>query len=538
MLLAATASLLLTNATIYVEPGKPPIKGAILIENGRIAAVGARAPKSAANDGPRVVDLHGATVYPGWTDAHGHLLHLGREKEHIDVRGMSKAEALAAVAANAKTVEKGSWIVGRGWDQNLWDGKSFPTADDLSSAALENPVVLTRVDGHALWANRLALERAGLDPTKPAPPDPAGGRIERDGSGRPSGVLVDNAMAILQKAVPPPTPEELRRSFSIAFEVCAKLGLTGVGDASGYGSTEIDILRALAREGRMPIRVYATVGAERPELDDFLKGRGIEEGRLTVRAVKMYADGALGSRGAALLAPYADDPGNSGLLLTAPEKLEAIAEKCFRAGWQPWAHAIGDRGNRVMLEAYEKALAKVKTTDPRPRIEHAQVIALEDIPRFAKDGVIASVQPTHATSDMPWAEARVGPQRIKGAYAWRRLLDLTARLAGGSDFPVESEDPRLGLYAAVTRQDVSGKPRGGWRPEEKLTRAEALRLFTADNAYAEFAEGRRGKIAKGYDADLTVLERDVVSPAVPAPDIPKTRVVLTVVGGEIVYQGK
>lgn len=538
MLLAATASLLLTNATIHTEAGKPPVRGEILIEEGRIAAV--RTEKAAGREAPkgvRVVDLHGATVYPGWVDAHGHLLHLGREKENVDVRGKSKAEALAMVAARVKKAAKGAWIVGRGWDQNLWEGKAFPTADELSSVSPDNPVVLTRVDGHARWANRLALAKAGLDPTRPAPPDPSGGRIERDAAGRPSGVLVDNAIDLVEWVVPPPTSQDLRRYFLTATTACVKVGLTGVGDASGYGKKEIDVLRALASEGRLPIRVYATVGANKPELEDFLKGPRIEDRHLVVRAVKMYADGALGSRGAALLAPYADDPKNTGLFLTPPDKMNEIAEKCFRAGWQLWTHAIGDRGNRLALEAYEAAFAKAKPADARPRIEHAQVIALEDIFRFARDGVIASIQPTHATSDMPWAEARLGAERVKGAYAWRRLLDAKVRLSGGSDFPIESEDPRLGFYAAVTRQDPDGKPAGGWRPEERLTRDEALRLFTSDNAYAEFAESRRGKIAKGFDADLTILERDVVSLSLPVSEIAGTAVVMAIVGGEIVYSG-
>ena len=252
----------------------------------------------------------------------------------------------------------------------------------------------------------------------------------------------------------------------------------------------------------------------------------------------MYADGALGSRGAALLADYSDDPGNRGLLVTPPGKMEEIALACARAGWQLWTHAIGDRGNRLVLDAYEKAFAVAKPKDPRFRIEHAQVVALDDIPRFAKLGVIASMQPTHATSDMVWAEARVGPERIRGAYAWRRFLAAGVRLAGGSDFPVERESPLLGVYAAVTRQDLEGKPPGGWYPDQRLTRREALRLFTEDAAYAEFAESRRGRIAAGFDADLTVLDRDIVSDALSAAEIPKAKILATVVGGEVVFRGR
>jgi predicted amidohydrolase YtcJ len=309
-----------------------------------------------------------------------------------------------------------------------------------------------------------------------------------------------------------------------------------MGDASGYDRKEIDVLRSMARDGSLPIRIYATVGAESKDLQAFLSGGPIEEGRLTVRAVKMYADGALGSRGAALLADYSDDPGNRGLLVTPAAKMDEIALECLRAGWQLWTHAIGDRANRLALDAYEKALDKVKPKDARLRIEHAQVLAPEDLGRFAKLGVIASVQPTHATSDMGWAEARLGPVRIRGAYAWRSLLDAGARLAGGSDFPVEQDSPLLGIYAAVTRQDLAGRPTGGWYPTQRLTRREALELFTGNAAYAAFAERRRGRIAPGFDADLTVLDRDVVSDALPPAEIPKAKVLLTVVGGEVVYR--
>ena len=260
------------------------------------------------------------------------------------------------------------------------------------------------------------------------------------------------------------------------------------------------------------------------------------EGRLTIRALKIVADGALGSRGAALLADYADAPGNRGLDVTAPEEVERLAAKALRGGFQVWTHAIGDRANRITLDAYQKALGAAHPTDPRPRIEHVQILAPGDAERLAKLGVIASMQPTHATSDWPWVETRIGKERAKGSYAWRTLLQKGARLAGGSDFPVESEEPLLGIYAAVTRRETTGKPQGGWRMGEALTKPEALRLFTADNAYAEFAEKRRGRIAPGFDADFTVLDRDVFSAATPATEILEARIVMTVVGGEIAYR--
>jgi predicted amidohydrolase YtcJ/acetyl esterase/lipase len=521
---------LYTGATVYPAWDAAPAKAAILVEGGGVRFVGDEREARALAPSARLVDLTGAVAVPGLTDAHGHLRGLGTLRRALDVRGLAKEEILARVKARAAVAPDGEWIHGRGWDQNRWPGKAFPTSSELSAVSPRHPVVLGRVDGHALWVNDAALLAAHVTAKTQ---DPAGGRIERLKDGSPSGVFVDNAQSLISKAIPEPTPDDVRRDFLAALEACARAGLTGVGEASGSDAADIGILESLAAEKKMPIRVYATVGPR--YLDAAIAKGPIHEGRLTVRALKIVADGALGSRGAALLADYSDAPGNRGLDVTAPAETERLAEEALRGGFQVWTHAIGDRANHVTLDAYEKALAAVHPADPRPRIEHVQILAPGDAERLAKLGVIASIQPTHATSDMPWAEARVGPERIKGAYAWRLLLKSGARLAGGSDFAVESENPLLGIYAAVTRQDLEGHPPGGWRKEEALTRAEALRLFTADNAYAEFAEARRGRIAPTYDADLTVLDRDVFSETTPASEIPKARVVMTVVGGEIVY---
>ena len=527
------APLLLTGATVYASSSEAPKTAAILAVDGKIAFVGDEAEARKKAPDANVVDLKGAVVYPGFVDAHAHLKGLGLSRETLDLRGKQKEEILKLVREAAGKSAPGAWIRGRSWDQNLWPSKKFPTSAELTEAAPRNPVVLTRVDGHALWVNDAVLRRARITPRTA---DPDGGKIERDASGRPTGVFVDAAMDLVVKVIPEPSAAELRRLFAAGGKACAAAGLTGMGDASGYDRKEIDVLRAMAREGALPIRVYATVGAGSKDLPAFLAGGPIQEGRVTVRAVKILADGALGSRGAALLADYSDDPGNRGLLVTPAAKMDEVAIAGVKAGWQLWTHAIGDRGNRLALDAYEKALEAVKPKDARLRIEHAQVLAPEEFPRFAKLGVIASVQPTHATSDMPWAEARVGPVRIRGAYAWRSLVSSGARLAGGSDFPVEQEVPLLGLYAAITRQDLSGRPPGGWYSDQRLTRPEALKLFTEDAAYAEFAEGRRGKIAPGFDADLTVLDRDVVAGTLPASEIPKAKVLLTVVGGDVVFR--
>jgi predicted amidohydrolase YtcJ len=346
-------------------------------------------------------------------------------------------------------------------------------------------------------------------------------------------------MDLLDRAIPSSTPEDFARRILAAARACVAVGLTQVQDASAYAPDDVAVLEGLAARHELPLRIYATVSPEPAAIEVFFR-KGVRVGRgddfLTVRAIKTYADGALGSRGAALLADYSDEPGKRGLLVTPPERLDEIARQARANRWQLWIHAIGDRGNRVALDALHKAAA-VPAFAPdrgadRPRIEHAQVVASEDIPRFGREGVIASVQPTHATSDMPWAEARVGPERIRGAYAWHSLKNGGAHLAGGSDFPVESENPLFGFYAAITRQDLAGRPAGGWRPAERLTRREALALFTSDAAYAAVEAQIRGRIAPGFAADLTVFAADPMT--APEKEIPRIPTVATVVNGRIV----
>jgi predicted amidohydrolase YtcJ len=483
------------------------------------------------------VDLAGSFVFPGWADAHGHLAGLGQSLEVADLRGAANAsEAAARIKATAASLPAGTWAQGRAWDQNRWPGKQFPDRRDLDAVLAERPAMAGRVDGHAVWVNSAALKAASISASTK---DPEGGRIVRRPDGSPSGVLVDRAVDLVQRIMPRASAADFERQILAAAKACAKVGLTEVQDASHYGPEEIATLAKLAEAGLLPIRVYATVSNDSKDLPGFFS-RGPRIGRgsdfLTVRAIKVLADGALGSRGAALLSDYSDEPGNRGLPVTSPERVQELARDARKNGWQLWIHAIGDRGNRVALDAFAAAAAAqpdAPAGGKRPRIEHAQVIAPEDFPRFASEGVIASIQPTHATSDMPWAQERVGPERIAGAYAWRRLKNAGARLAGGSDFPVESENPLLGFYAAVTRQDLDGKPPGGWRPQEKLERKEALALFTSDAAYAAFEEDRRGRIAPGFEADLTVFARDPVTAA--EREIPRVSVVLTLVGGKVAY---
>jgi hypothetical protein len=528
--------LLLEGGTIYVSADAKPRKLSILIREGKVAFVGEAGAARTQAGLARRMDLSGAFVFPGWADAHGHLLGLGKSLEIANLRGAATAaDAARRIRDQAAKLPAGGWVEGRGWDQNLWPGKSFPDARDLDALVSNRPVAARRVDGHALWVNTLALERAGI---RSETADPAGGRILRRADGSPSGVLVDNAADLVQNAIPGPAAADLERRFLAAARACAKVGLTQVQDASGYGAEEIAALEGLSARRELPIRVYATVSPEAEPLAAFF-AKGIRVGSgddfLTVRAIKAYADGALGSRGAALLTDYSDEPGKSGLLVTPPERLGEVARQAREHGWQLWIHAIGDRGNRVALDAFRTAAGAGASQAPRdrPRIEHAQVVALADLARFGREGVIASVQPTHATSDMPWAEARVGGERIRGAYAWRSLKNAGAHLAGGSDFPVESENPLLGFYAAITRQDLAGRPPGGWRASEKLTRREALALFTSDDAWAAFEENIRGRIAPGYAGDLTVFARDPMTAS--EREIPTTSVVMTVVGGRVAY---
>ena len=525
---AQTADLVVKNAKIYTVDAKNPRATAIAVRNGKIAAVG---NDLKALEGPktRILDAKGATIVPGLIDSHGHLEGLGSSLEILDLRGFtSGAEIAAKVKAAAAKAAPGEWIVGRGWDQNLWVNKQFPTTDSLTQAAPKNPVALTRIDGHATWANRAALDAADINQNTK---DPAGGRIIRDAQGKPAGVLVDTAQNLVRRKIPAASPEQVHRQLARALEECARLGLTSVHDA-GVGNAEIAAYHSLLAEGKMPIRVYAMLANE-PALVATWLARGPEIGDfLTIRSIKAYADGALGSRGAALLSPYADEKSASGLMITGKDAIENVAVKAAARGFQVNTHAIGDRGNHETLDAYASALKG--PNDKRFRVEHAQVIAPEDFVKFQKYSIIASMQPTHATSDMAWAGDRLGPERVKGAYAWQTLIKLGVHLASGSDFPVELANPLDGFYAAITRQDKQGHPAGGWFPDQRLTREEALRSFTLEGAYAAFEEATKGSLEAGKLADFVMLSADIM--AIPAPEILRTHVTLTVVGGKIVHQ--
>jgi predicted amidohydrolase YtcJ len=442
----------------------------VLSERGKVVATGGESLLKAHPDAIRI-DGNGRTLLPGLTDGHAHLFKYGFLLRSLNlVSTPSLTESLLKIGAYAEENPHVRWIQGRGWNQVLWPIKEFPKAADIDQVVSDRPVLLDRIDGHAVWANSKAMEIAGItDDT----PDPVGGRIVRGTNGKATGVFIDKAKDLLKAHVPTPDRDEIRQVYRAAFAGLVPYGMTGVHDA-GVSIREAEVLISMADDGELGLRVYAMLAGAEENLDRMGKPlKGYARDMLNISAVKLYADGALGSRGAAMLRPYSDDTENRGLPFYTRDELTGLAHKANYMGFQVGIHAIGDLGNRMALDAFEAIQGK-KPSSLRNRIEHAQIIALEDIPRFAELGVIAAMQATHATSDMNMAEDRIGPQRIKGGYAWRRLLDSGATLANGSDFPVELANPWHGLYASVTRQSRDGRPEGGWYADQALTRAEAL----------------------------------------------------------------
>jgi predicted amidohydrolase YtcJ len=527
---ASSTTVYLARRVRTLDPARP-LAEALAVRDGKVLAVGTRDEvHSAAGQDARVVDLGEATVVPGLTDGHGHLSGLGHALSAVALMGTtSRQQVLERLKAASRSAYQGDWLTGLGWDQNAWPEKAFPTRADLDAAWPTTPVALARIDGHALWVNGEALRRARITrDTK----DPQGGRILRGPDGEPTGVLVDNAMELVYAAMPPPTDEQFEAQLTAALAVCARNGMTGVHDA-GMDLRTFNVLKRWDAEGRLPLRVYAMAEGMGADWEKYLELGPFQGNRLTMRAVKLMMDGALGSRGAALHTPYSDEPGQSGLLLLSPEQYEARVRAFIGRGFQVATHGIGDQANTIILDTLLRVAGPEGVRKGRHRVEHAQVMRLEDITKLGANGFIASVQPTHATSDMPWAETRVGPERIRGAYAWKRLKAAGATLALGSDFPVERPDMLAGLYAARTRQDAAGQPPGGWHPDQRLGGEEALEGFTVGNAYASFAEDLRGRLQRGMDADFVALSVDPVD-AQPS-DLLTAQVRLTVVGGDAVY---
>lgn len=527
------ADLILTGGRIYtMNPGESRVEAVAVVGDRIVFAGGRDGVLARKGSNTQVLELDGMTVLPGLVDAHAHLPGLGRMLRELRVTGTSSAaEIRDMVMTRQQEIEPGEWITGRGWDQNDWEVQAFPTWENLRGTE-GNPVYLRRVDGHAIWVNRKALEICGV--TRDTV-EPEGGRIMRDANGNPTGVFVDRAMDLISRKIPSPSAEERMNRIRVALAECRRFGLTGVHDAE---ATEeyLRIYRTLLDRDELTLRVYAILDSDSTRFvrEKLTEGPWSDPRHfVSVRAIKVYADGALGSRGAVLLEPYSDEPSHQGLFQNPRASIEHWVELGLASGFQVCTHAIGDGGNRLILDVYEAALDRRPVDDHRFRVEHAQVISLDDIPRFAEMGVIASMQPTHATSDMYWAEDRVGPERIRGAYAWRKLIDSGAVIVCGSDFPVESANPLWGIYAAVARQDHLGWPKGGWYPRERMTVYEAVEGFTVMAAFASFEEHLKGSIEVGKLADFTIVDRDLFEIA--PREILEATVRHTIVGGKLVY---
>lgn len=533
----AAPDVVFVNGSILTMDAAQPVVRALAIQDGKIVALGDEARiKAQATARTRIVDLKGVTLMPGFIESHGHLWGLGRKSLILDLSGVSSLSAIQnKIAERIKTLKSDEWLIGRGWDQNLWKDKKFPTAHDIDVISPKNPVFLTRVDGHAAWANSLAMKKAQVSATTA---DPQGGRIIRDSQGNPSGVFVDEAMSLVERVMPAMSAAEKRRAIELGMKEAVAQGVTTFHDA-GVGEDIVAIYEDLAARHALPLRLFVMLdGSDEALLNKYFSKGPVNVGdMLHVRGVKLMADGALGSRGAALLQDYADEAGHKGLLILDEARITAITQRALAAGYQVATHAIGDRANHMVLNAYEKALrvSGVNGDKARLRVEHAQILAPEDVPRFAKLGVIASMQPIHAPSDSPWAIDRLGKDRfLQRAYVWRRVLNAKAHLAAGSDTPIEPISPLWGMHAFVTRADAHGQPEQGWNPAEALTLDEAMRAYTVEGAYAGFMETKTGQLKKGYAADLVVLDRDIkkISPA----ELRRTKVIMTMSQGRMVYQ--
>jgi hypothetical protein len=536
----STASLILTNGKIFTADASGRLAQAVAVADGRIVAVGTNAEIAARYTSPRTIDLGGRLVTPGFNDAHIHFIGGGLSLLRVDLVGAaSLAEAKRRVAARVREARPGTWILGRGWDHTLWGGQ-WPTRQDLDEVAPANPVFLQRVDGHVSWANTLALTQAKVTRETAAP---AGGEILKDARGEPTGILKETAGSLVANVVPQPSPEETLQAAERALAEARRYGITSIQDNSSYEATKL--YRQLHAQGRLTVRVAAwqnfedSVAELQRQRTEFATFKD-DPLMLRLTALKGYVDGTLGSRTAAMLAPFADDPANSGIPRRPPEELTRMVVERAQAGFQIALHAIGDRANRMALDGFAAARAPqggdaaTRVRDARHRVEHAQVVAPSDFARFRDLGVIASMQPSHAISDKRWAQDRLGEYRVQGAYAWHMMRSFGVHVPFGTDWPVEPISPYLGLYAAVTRQSTEGEPVGGWWPQERLSIADAIRCYTSESAYATFEENEKGQIAVGMLADMVVHTRDLLS--IPPEEILRTEAHMTILGGRVVYE--
>lgn len=533
----ANAGTMIENANGYTLNAKGQLvqfKALAFDDQGKLVAVGSAQAVAAKAKGFKRVDVQGKTVLPGLIDAHGHVFGLGEVATSADLYSPASLQAAqASIAKFAAANPQRKWVIGKGWNQEIWKLGRFPTVAELDAVVGDRPAAMERIDGHAMWVNSKALEAAGITrDTK----DPEGGKIERDAQGNATGILVDTAMDYVYKILPKPTEAEARAMLDGALGILSSVGLTSVHDA-GIDVGSDRLFREYADQGKLSTRVYAMIGDVGADFDRLSKAGPLKTyggDRYALSAVKLYSDGALGSRGAALVHPYSDAPHTRGLLFNTDAAIGAKIEKAMKAGYQVNVHAIGDAGNKQILDSFEKLGKQYPLAPRRHRIEHAQVVQLSDIPRFKQLAIVPSMQPTHATSDQNMAEQRVGPQRIKGAYAWHTFLKQGSRIACGSDFPIESPNPLQGIHAAVTRQDMQNVPAGGWYKEQAMTLTEAFRCFTLDAAWAAHQEHAVGTLEKGKWADFIITDRDLFK--VPAEEIGKIGVLETWVGGKQVFR--
>src|SRR5713226_767162 len=535
------ADLVFTNGNIYTASEKLPRAEAVAVKGDRIVFVGSNAAaKKYEGATTRIVDLHGATVLPGLTDSHYHFIGVGQREMNLNLEGITNLEDfLAKVKTRVDQAKPGEWVTGRGWIETFWKPPVFPTRWDLDKISPNNPVFLTRADGHGAVANSAALKIGNV--TKDTK-DPFGGQVLRDKqTGEPVGMLLDNAQGFVARHIPARTEGDIEQAMLLANKRSIELGLTQIQDPGG-SYADVALYKKLYGEGKLKLRIYKAVYGPGPEAQRLLREGpiiGAFGNRLTVRAIKVVSDGALGSRGAALLAPYSDAPDSSGFLRVKEEDLLPMLQEALRKGIQVETHAIGDYANRFILDEYEKAFNAVpksqrKIAEPRWRDEHAQIVNPTDIPRFATLRIIPSMQPPHTIRDLHFAPSRLGMKRLEGAYAWNSFIKSGVIVPGGSDAPVERGEPMIEFYAAVARKDIKGFSGEGWHPEEAVSRDQALKMLTIWPAYAAFEENLRGSIEVGKLADFTVLSADIMK--IPEMEILKTHCVMTVIGGEIVYQ--
>jgi predicted amidohydrolase YtcJ len=533
---AEDADLLLTNGNVYTVTEKQRKAEAVAVKADRIVFVGSNEDAKKFH-AAKIVDLHGRTVVPGFTDSHCHIFGIGEREMRLNLEGTNSLEDfLATVKERVDKTGPGKWITGRGWIETFWKPPQFPTRHDLDKIGPSNPVFLTRADGHASIANSAALKIAKIDENTA---DPFGGQILKK-NGEPNGMLLDNAQDLVAKNIPKPTEGEREEALLRGIDREVRLGWCEIQNAGSH-KEDVDLIRKAFETGKIKIRFVNAVYGPGEDAQNFLREAptiNAFDHHLTQRTIKVLVDGALGSRGAALLKPYSDAPETSGLLTQKPEDLRPMFEEALRRGIQVETHAIGDRANRLILDLYEHAFKAVpsderKIREPRWRIEHAQIVDPDDIPRFAKLGVIPSMQPSHAISDLFFAPARLGMDRLAGAYAWQSFIKSGCIIAGGSDAPVERGEPMIEFYAAVARKSIKGESGEGWHPEQAVSREDALKMFTIWPAYAAFQEKDKGSIEVGKLADFTVLSQDIMK--IPETEILETRNEMTVIGGEIIY---